>query len=300
MENAVKPSIIIIDDIAENVDTLKGMLEIDYTVFVANTGAKALELAVKERPSLILLNVKLAAESGYDVLLTFKDIDATRHIPVIFVTDSGSVDEESNALRLGAVDFISKPFKGEIVRARVYTQVQVVKYIREIERLGMIDALTDIPNRRSFDLTINEEWRRMYRGGTPMSLLMIDVDNFKRYNDTYGHPQGDLLLRHLAQTFIKCLRRPSDTVARLGGEEFAITLPNTDTIGAMNVAESIRASVEAMRVPCKSLGKDTSVTVSIGAATVMPREEHSYVELIEHADSNLYRAKAGGRNRIVV
>jgi diguanylate cyclase (GGDEF)-like protein len=161
----------------------------------------------------------------------------------------------------------------------------------------MIDALTDIPNRRNFDIRIREEWRRERRTGCSLSMLMVDIDFFKRYNDTYGHPQGDILLRSLASLFTAHLKRPSDFAARLGGEEFAILLPGTDKEGAAAMAEKIRAAVEGMVVPVAGQEKTTSVTISIGVATRVPDKDTPVEELVEEADKNLYAAKAAGRNR---
>ncbi|MDR1590029.1 MAG: diguanylate cyclase [Oscillospiraceae bacterium] len=298
MEDPATPLILIADDDTANIGALTEILGRKYKLLSADTCARALEVAVNERPCLILLNTLLSGASGYDILPKLGEIDATRYIPVLMITDPIDVSSEARGLLLGAAGYIVKPFDRELIRARVDAHVRVIKYIREVERLSMIDALTDIPNRRSFDVTVNEEWRRMFRNRSPISLLMIDVDNFKDYNDTYGHPQGDILLKYLSHTFTKCLRRPYDTAARIGGEEFAIILPSTDLIGAMGVAESIRAAVEAMRVPCANLGTDTFVTVSIGVAAMTPNEHHIIGDLIEQADRNLYSAKTAGRNRI--
>ncbi|MDR2357438.1 MAG: diguanylate cyclase [Oscillospiraceae bacterium] len=298
MRDSAKPVILIVDGNVSNVAALEDILGREYRLLSADTEAKALEMAVNERPGLILLNTDPAAGSGYDVLPMLKEIDATRYIPVVAITDSDSPEDEINGLLLGASGHIARPFDRALVSARIGAHIRVVKYIRSVERLSMIDALTDIANRRSFDVNIHEEWRRMFRDRSPISLLMIDVDDFKGYNDTYGHPQGDVLLKCLARTFTKCLRRPYDTVARIGGEEFAVTLPNTDLVGAMGVAESIRAAAEAMRVPCANCGTDTFVTVSIGVATTIPGERHGVGGLIEQADRNLYSAKTSGKNRI--
>lgn len=298
MEAPANPAVLIVDSDVSNVDALKSILGHEYKLLSADTGAQALEIAISERPSLILLNAALSDGNGYDVLPMLGEIDATRYIPVVMITGPVGASDEVNGLRLGASGYITKPFDRELVRARIGAHIRVVKYVRDVERLSMIDALTDIPNRRSFDVNINEEWRRMFRTRSPISLLMIDVDHFKDYNDTYGHPQGDVLLKCLAHTFVKCLRRPYDTVARIGGEEFAVTLPDTDLVGAIGVAESIRAAAESLRVPRESAGTDTSVTVSIGVATMTPNEHHGIGDLIDQADRNLYSAKTAGRNRI--
>jgi diguanylate cyclase (GGDEF)-like protein len=163
----------------------------------------------------------------------------------------------------------------------------------------MIDALTDIPNRRFFDLRLKEEWRRSCRHRTPFSILILDIDKFKNYNDTYGHPQGDLLLHHVAKTIAGSLRRSSDMAARIGGEEFAVLLADTPKEGAFIVAEHIREQVAAAVVSCQTTGEQTSVTVSIGVNTVIPANDGDVSEFIQQADKNLYTAKDTGRNRVV-
>jgi diguanylate cyclase (GGDEF)-like protein len=173
----------------------------------------------------------------------------------------------------------------------------MVNQMRTIERLSMIDQLTDIANRRSFNLQIDKEWRRAIRTQSPISLMMIDVDNFKIYNDTYGHPQGDVVLQAVADTMKRHLSRPADFVARWGGEEFAVLLPMTDMNGALSIAESIRASFEELIIPCLD-GTPTKVTVSIGVHTQIPAQNDSVDNFIFQADNALYTAKAMGRNKV--
>jgi diguanylate cyclase (GGDEF)-like protein len=263
-------------------------------------GKAVMEQVTDNPPDLILLDVMMPGLTGFEVLANLKQIESTHHIPVIFITSLDGEGYEEKGLRLGAVDYIAKPFNQGIVLARIRSQVQIVRYIREIERLGMIDALTDIPNRRNFDIRLREEWRRESRTGSSLSMLMVDIDFFKQYNDTYGHPQGDILLRSLANLFTAQLKRPSDFVARLGGEEFAILLPGTDREGAAVMAEKIRAATEEMVVPIAGQEKNTSVTISIGVATVVPDKESPVEELVEESDKNLYAAKAAGRNRVSI
>jgi diguanylate cyclase (GGDEF)-like protein len=167
-----------------------------------------------------------------------------------------------------------------------------------IERLGLIDPLTNIPNRRCFDDRLDIEWRRAIREKKPISFLMMDVDKFKNYNDTYGHPQGDTLLRTIAKIFTSATRRPMDLAARIGGEEFGVLLPDTILEGALEVAEEIRSHVEATRIPTANGSTITTVTISIGVATHIPGEESTIEAFIAQADTNLYTAKETGRNRV--
>jgi diguanylate cyclase (GGDEF)-like protein len=301
-EDRGKFRLMVVDDEKINLDVLRVILQDDYELQMLKSGREALALALAggdSKPDLILLDIIMPEMDGFTTLTKLKEMEVTRNIPVIFITGLHSVGDEEKGLRLGAVDYIVKPFRNEVVKARINTQIKIIQYIKTIERLGLIDELTDIPNRRYFDNRIDEEWRRMCRTKTPLSILMMDVDKFKNYNDTYGHLQGDTLLRSLAKTMASCLRRPSDMVARLGGEEFAILLPGVGLEGAMVVAEKVRAAAEARPVPCPALGLETHTTISIGVASTIPARERSLEEFIAQADKNLYAAKNSGRNKVI-
>lgn len=291
-------SILVVDDERSNLDVLTYILKPQYSVQVAKSGSAALKRAQSQKPDLILLDIMMPDMDGFEVLTELKSCDDTRHIPVIFITGLARVEDEEKGFLLGAVDYIVKPFKNSIVKARVRTHLRIVRQIRTIERLGMIDALTDIPNRRSFDQRLDQEWSRAMRDRAPLSLLMLDVDNFKIYNDTYGHPQGDVLLQSLAQVLTTTLQRPADFAARIGGEEFAVLLPATDLHGALAVAEDLRKNVEALQIPDVNNDSFTSVTISLGAASVIPDVSNPLSDFVSRADEALYAAKNSGRNRV--
>lgn len=291
-------SILIVDDERSNLDVLTFILKSQYGVQVAKSGEAALKRAREQKPDLILLDIMMPDMDGFEVLAELKSSDDTRHIPVIFITGLARVEDEEKGFLLGAVDYIVKPFNTSIVKARVRTHMRIVKQIRTIERLGMIDALTDIPNRRSLDQRIDVEWERCIASEMPLNLLIIDVDHFKNYNDTYGHPQGDLLLQSLAQTLAASLPRPEDFVSRMGGEEFAVLLPAIPLSKALLVAESLRANVEAMEVQDSNTSAITKVTISIGVASVSPHSDDTISAFISAADAALYQAKNSGRNRV--
>jgi diguanylate cyclase (GGDEF)-like protein len=195
------------------------------------------------------------------------------------------------------VDYITKPFKNALVTARVRTHIQIIHQMRMIERLGLVDPLTDIPNRRCFDDRIGVEWRRAIREQRPVAFMMMDVDKFKAYNDTYGHPQGDTLLKTIARIFTAAARRPGDMAARLGGEEFGVLLPDTGLEGALEIAEDIRSRVQAARIPTAD-GKITTVTISIGVVSQVPSVDAALEAFIAQADGYLYTAKKTGRNQV--
>lgn len=289
--------ILIVDDSPLNQHMLRGILEQSYALEMAGTAKDALEKIDAFRPHLILLDIILPDANGFELLGQLKESDETRDIPVIVISGlDGEADEERGFL-LGAVDYIKKPFKDAIVRARVDTQIRIVKQLQTIEQLGLTDALTGVANRRAFDNQIVYEWGRAIREGSVLSLLMLDIDHFKNYNDSYGHPQGDAMLRAVAGALRAELKRSVDILCRYGGEEFAVLLPGTGGEGTRVVAEKLRTAVAGLAIPLPD-GKVTHATVSIGAATLQPKVGDDLTDLVALADKRLYAAKQGGRNRI--
>ena len=289
--------ILVVDDEKMNIIALAQFLKQQYEIIVAVDGASALEAAEKHVPDIILLDVLMPDMNGFDVLVKLKNSAATMHIPVIFITGLSSAGDEAKGLSLGAVDYITKPFNKSIVKARIKTHLQMAEYVRTIEKLCMLDGLTGLPNRRGFDTRMGAEWGRAFREQKPLGLIMLDIDKFKVYNDTYGHPQGDLLLLAIADVLTKTLNRPTDFASRWGGEEFIILLPDTDIEGTLKVAEQIRINVRNTMVPLAD-GKITSATVSLGAISVVPGDNDSAAGFIAEADKLLYNAKNTGRDRV--
>jgi len=298
MSSDTKNSILIIDDEVSNLRTLTHMLGSEYTIYTAKSGANGIEKTMEYMPDLILLDIIMPEMDGYEVLAELKKLDTTAKIPVIFITGLDSTEDEERGLSLNAADYISKPFSPMIVKLRVRNQIQIVNQIRTIENLSMIDQLTGIPNRRSLDARIQEEWKRAIREITSISILVIDIDKFKIYNDTYGHQQGDVVLQTVARVFSQSLKRASDFAARWGGEEFIILLPCTRLDGAVEIAENIRGNVENLEI-FHADGSRSKVTVSIGVTTLVPSQNSSMDALISMADKALYDAKASGRNRVL-
>ncbi len=291
--------VLVVDDEPANLQVLTHILSDKYDISVATSGKSALKRIAAHNPDLILLDVLMPDMDGFEVLAELKENDNSRGIPVIFITGLNEAADEEKGFLLGAVDYIVKPFNNAIVKARVKTHLQIVRHIRTIERLGQIDALTEIPNRRGYEQRMSHEWSRAVRNKRPISLLMLDVDKFKSYNDTYGHPQGDKLLRSLGGTLEKTIRRAADFAARLGGEEFVVLLPECELEGALAVGEKIRAAVEAMIILLEGTDEVTRTTASIGVASVIPQAGVEPKDLMASADAALYRAKCSGRNRVV-
>lgn len=289
-----------VDDQRLNLRLLEATLGSRYEVLTAMDGEAALAIAERELPDLVLLDIDMPGLSGYDVCRLLKARQRTQHIPVIFVTARDDEADETAGFDLGAVDYIHKPYRVPVVLARVRTHLALRRRTELLERLVALDGLTEIPNRRRFDETLANEWRRCGREALPIGLVLIDVDFFKRYNDAYGHAAGDDCLRAVAQSLSSCLRRPADLVARYGGEEFACVLPATDTAGARQVAEMLRLGVEALQIPHRGSEAAPQVTISVGVASVTPHgEPDQALALLEQADARLYTAKREGRNRVV-
>jgi len=270
-----------------------------YNLLISRNGSRALELAKANTPDLILLDVLMPDMTGFEVIAKLKESDETSKIPVIFITGLTSADDEEKGFFLGAVDYITKPFNRAIVKARVNTHIKIVDQMRTIERIGLIDPLTKISNRRGFEDRLSAEWGRAIREASPISILIIDIDKFKTYNDTYGHQQGDVALKSLADTMTETIKRSIDFCARWGGEEFVILLPGTDDIGAAEIAERVRENVEAKIIETED-GKSTKITVSIGVNSLVPKTIDTVNDFIEKGDQALYKAKESGRNRYVV
>ena len=295
LEKMIKYSILIVDDEVSNIITLSDILEPDYDISVLKDGRDVFESVISDMPDLILLDIIMPGMDGYEVIKALKKSKMTKEIPVIFITGLDDIEAEEKGLVLGAADYIAKPFHEPIVKLRVRNQIKIIDQFRTILRLSMHDQLTGLPNRRNFETRMSYEWSRSHRERIPLSLMIIDVDNFKKYNDTYGHQQGDVALVAAVKAFGDALKRPGDFTVRWGGEEFIILLPNTDLPGAMDVAEQVRLSVEEMEVPGDS-GK--KITVSIGVHTWTYGDEITIDELISNADTALYEAKRQGRNRV--
>jgi diguanylate cyclase (GGDEF)-like protein len=296
-----KNIILVIDDDPLMLGALTGILAPRYHVKAARDGATGIVLANKYDVDLILLDVVMKNMSGYEVLTELKENDKTKEIPVIFITGREGTGEEAKALSSGAVDYIRKPIIPEIVTLRVGIHMQLITQMRIIERFSLTDGLTGVNNRRCFDQQLEIEWNRAARNGAPLSMLMLDIDHFKKFNDNYGHLNGDHALKTVANVLTETIQRGTDYVFRWGGEEFAVILPETPAPGALNVAEKIRTNISATPIV---MGKDNvQITTSVGVSTIVP-DPNTYpygaAKFCEGMDKALYRAKENGRNRVEV
>ena len=291
-------TLLIVDDEKQNRLLLTELFGTTYKIIQAKNGVQALEKARQHRPDLILLDVLMPEMDGMGVLRELKRDDATRLIPVIFITALDSATDEENGLNLGAVDYISKPFHPPIVRVRVRNQLQLVHQQRLLEQLASLDGLTGIPNRRQFDATLLKEWHRCQRNQQPLSLIVADVDFFKKYNDALGHAAGDRVLQEVAATLRQAARRPGNLVARYGGEEFVLLLPKTNATSAQALAEGLQQLLHSKALPHPDSSLGPWLTMSMGGNTIVPSTTALDPEFFALADAALYRAKHQGRNQV--
>ena len=409
-----KPAILIVDDAPDSLGALRTiMLRQGYQTFVATSGARALDIALRVKPDLVLLDVVMPGMDGLEACRRLKAHPATTHIPVIFISARGETVDIVAGFDIGAADYIPKPLRMEEVCARVRAQLRMrttsetqtaqtdrlrmivnsmdqglliveasgrIQYAnpacdrslgckpedlvgrrladlleqadapagdaigqgtREVkirhhdgnlramdltltpmhaseglfvallhdishhkqsedalQRAAMLDPLTKIANRRQFDAFLEKEWQRAIRNAQPLSLVVLDVDHFKLYNDTLGHVAGDACLQNVAQALQGHAARPTDLAARYGGEEFVLLFAETPLEAAARLAELIRAAVEALQVPNPRSPSSPWLTVSVGVATIVPTQLDQIENLFVCADRAMYAAKAAGRNRV--
>lgn len=295
-----RPKLLIVDDQPLNIRLLHELFRDDCDVYMATSGEQALTMSRDLAPDLIMLDVMMTDMDGHEVCRRLKAEAETSQIPVIFVTGKDHEDDEATGFELGAVDYIRKPFHSVVVRARVMNHLKLKLQSDVLREMAMLDGLTGIPNRRSFDERFETIRAHALREQRPLSLLMIDVDYFKKYNDLYGHLRGDQCLRDVAQALNDNVRRPHDLVGRFGGEEFAVLLPDTDEAGALTVAKQLHSAIARLGIEHRASDVADRVSLSIGAATRLPSSTASLEQHLQWADEQLYRAKSEGRNRTCI
>ncbi|MGC9502283.1 diguanylate cyclase [Baaleninema sp.] len=300
MENDKENDIVlVVDDDSTNIKVIIDALKQEgFTIISARNGEMGIKRAMFSKPDLILLDVMMPDMNGFETCYRLKSEPSTRNIPILFMTALNDEDSKVKGFNSGGVDYITKPVGHRELLARVKTHLSLKRKQELLERLVAIDGLTEIPNRRQFDTVIEKEWRRAQRATESLSLILIDIDYFKKFNDYYGHVSGDECLRRVAQTLARSVKRASDFVARYGGEEFTAILPNTSRYPAVNIAERMRKNVESLQISHAVSPVSDFVTLSLGVATVIPRHDISPNHLIELADNALYEAKDSGRNQV--
>lgn len=295
----VHGKILVVDDELLNIEVMSGTLEDLGEILFATNGAEAIDLCLREKPDIVILDIMMPEMDGFEVCRRLKKNPETATIPIIFATAMTDNADEAKGFEAGAVDYITKPIVAPVVVARVKNHLQLKQYRDHLENIAFIDGLTGIPNRRSFDQHIRAEWQRGVRSASELSLLLIDIDHFKQYNDTYGHQAGDTCLALIAKALASSVHRPGDLVARYGGEEFVCVLPTTNIEGASAIGATLRDAVNFQKIPHKSSGVCGHVTISIGGASILPDQSSEIGDLIGAADAMLYKAKSEGRDRVV-
>jgi diguanylate cyclase (GGDEF)-like protein len=286
--------VLIVDDSPEAIVIARARLSKERLEIISAEGGRAgLDVARREKPDLILLDLNMPDLSGFEVCQTHKGDTELCMIPVIFLSGSGGPDEKVKGLDLGAVDYVTKPFDAFELRARVRAALRTKRLQDLLIEYAHIDPLTGLPNRRALTERLGEEWERIRRHGGSLALIMTDIDTFKRVNDTFGHNVGDRVLQELAKTIAgHC--RAMDVPARYGGDEFVVLVPGETQAGAAILAERVRESVQQQ---CLEAGiEKVQITASFGVADSCGAAETR--EIIERADKALYAAKDAGRNAV--
>ncbi|MGF1715339.1 diguanylate cyclase [Photobacterium chitinilyticum] len=320
------PKILIVDDRPENLLALEGLLDKFHIELIkANSGEEALAHTLDHDFALILLDVQMPGMDGYEVAELMRGNKKNKHIPIIFVTAASKASSHVfKGYESGAVDYLLKPLVPLVFQSKVGVFIELFEQkealrektqefdrklveLEELQQqleetneqllmLSTTDGLTGLLNRRRFDEVFSEEWKRGIRSQSSLSLIILDIDDFKAYNDTYGHQVGDDCLREVTSTLSNIPLREMDKLARIGGEEFAIILPETDTEGAMQAAKRVRTSIDRLAIPHSSSSSHQHLTISVGVSTVIPKADLSSRKLMEAADMALYEAKHSGRN----
>lgn len=284
-----------------------------YTVVQACDGAEAVEVYERERPNLVLIDVMMPTMDGYEAARCMRASRPDEWTPIIFLSSMEADQDLDRAIEAGGDDYLVKPVSFVVLNAKIRAMHRIEtmrrKLVdlsgelssanRELERISQQDALTQIANRRHFDSYLSQELKRALRQKSELSLILIDIDHFKRFNDRYGHQMGDGCLRQVASALAAGCRRPADLAARYGGEEFAIILPETSMAGAVAVSDSLRKALAELAVPHADSDVSPFVTMSQGIVSVIPDSQATSEHLIERADLALYEAKAKGRDRHV-
>lgn len=290
--------VLVIDDSVVQASFLKSILDSEYEVTACNTAEDGLNAAREGDFALILLDIVMPGVDGFVILKELKEDARTKHVPVIMITSLSDIQYEERGLLMGAVDYVTKPFSPVIIKARVNTHIQLYHYQMEVLRQSMIDELTGVSNRRCYETGSIAKWQEALRFGLPFSVCIFDIDKFKLYNDTFGHPAGDHVIAAVAKTVSSRFRRTTDLFARYGGEEFVAVFLGSDGLSAFEFMKTVRQSVEDLHIKHNSPVCEW-VTISVGGVSVVPKIDDKYEDFLKLADTMLYEAKSGGRNRVV-
>ncbi|MDX8397443.1 MAG: diguanylate cyclase [Mariprofundaceae bacterium] len=320
--NGLDVSVMLVDEQSFVHKSMRNLLAdvADIELHSCFDGLEAVAMAEAIAPTVILQDIHMPDVNGLDLLLEYKNHPFICDIPVVMLTGTDDAEVKAEAFERGAHDYLVKmPHKVELVarlkaHSRSYMnelerksalkaleeeRAKLSLAYRELERYSSLDGLTNIGNRRFFDASFEREWKRAVREKKSLTIMMIDVDFFKLYNDSYGHQAGDECLKLVAESLKLNLQRPSDFVARYGGEEFVVLLSNMHLEGVEKVAGQLRSGIEQLGLPHEASDAGELLTISLGTASCFPSQESSAKALLKSADEALYEAKDAGRNRVV-
>lgn len=293
-----KPVIMVVDDEIANIELIAAVLEEDYEIIFARSGEQAIDIARKAMPDLILLDVVMPGLDGYETCRRIKQDPDLADVPVIFTTGLDAVEDEVRGLAAGAIDYVTKPVQPVALRRRVSNHIDLKQMRDRLANLALIDPLTGLGNRRMLENLLQNEVARLMPLNGWLSVILVDIDFFKQYNDMYGHPAGDQCLVQVASRLNAAMRRDGDRCMRYGGEEFACVLPGADPAGALQVAEKILQEFQALAIPHAGSRVADVVTISGGVVSRRCGPGLPVSFWIEHADKLLYESKRLGRNRV--
>ncbi|WP_024897654.1 diguanylate cyclase [Brucella rhizosphaerae] len=293
-----RATVLIVDDEVSNIEIMNAVLEDHYEICFATSGEQALEVARSVLPDLILLDVMMPGLDGYEVCLRLKNDRLLADVPVIFTTGLDDQEAEVRGLSLGAIDYVTKPINPVVLRARVSNHIELKRLRDQLAQMAVTDALTGLSNRRQLEVILAGEISRLAPAGAWLSVIMLDIDFFKLFNDTYGHPEGDRCIAMVAAALNRAVHKVSGMTARYGGEEFACVLPGAPPETALATAHEIQLQIQSLNIPHQSSEVSTNVTVSMGIASARTHPGKSGSLWLQQADHQLYTSKKSGRNQI--
>jgi len=293
-----KQTILIVDDNRESIQIVVDLLKSDYLVRGVTSAEKALQIVFSNRPpDLILLNVMIPELDGYVICKQIKEHSAVKDIPIIFITGKISDEDELYGFEIGAIDYITKPYKPVVVKARIHAHTELKRHRdRHIEMMDS-DMLTGIANIRKFNEYLALTWNFAARESVSISLMLIDIDFFTQYNHYFGHQEGDDCIIQISQVLSDAIQRKTDFVARLEGGRFACILQSTGMNGALKLADKVRLSISSLHIPHPYAVDNGDLTVSIGVASGIPERGSNEINLVTTAETALLKAKKSGRNK---
>ncbi len=291
------PNILIVSEKSDEILRLNEILQKQYKVYFANTAEKALDITNSKNLDLILLNTMLQEPHAYELCKQLQTNENSQNIPILFLMPKAETKAEDKIFTVGASDYITWPFNPVLVEARIKNYIELKQQREFLKNLSSLDGLTHLANRQRFEEILYQEWWRAVRDNTELSLLMIDIDYFRQYNENYGYLAGDNCLKTIASKLEIELNRPSDLLARYEGSQFVSILPETDKEGALHVANTLIQSIAKLKIPHEYSATADHVTISIGVASIVPSALFHTEDLITLAENSLYEAKYEGRNK---